>query len=460
MSSTRLGFIGFAVLGIVGVASACGTTGGRTTFEDPDATADASTLPGNGEGGPILIDPDSGTAPCPEGKETTITGKVFDPAGKNPLYNIQVFIPNGDLPVLKVGLPDSDPATGKCFGQTCDTEVLNPLAASLTNTKGEFVLKGPRLFPGKDVPLVMQIGKWRRKIVIPEVKACQENKLPNSDTRLPKNGREGDMPQIMMSLGSYDALECLLYGIGVDNDEFEAGYTTPSKHIHVYRGIGGGSKVNGQNVPDSQTVWNSAANMQKFDITMLACEGTPDTSNKPDLNVMRSYTTGFGGRVFATHYHSQWAFKSAWGETVVKSTGGTSTSNDVYPINTTFPKGQALSDWLVEVRATNTPGQITLSSPSTYQGGLASATVGQEWIGKGNAAKYVSFNTPVDEPAAKQCGRFVISDVHAAGDASGGKDLPSSACSGLNAQLSAIEFMFFDLSSCVQDETKVPEIPK
>jgi hypothetical protein len=459
MSSTRLTGAALALLGAVGAIAACGTSGGRTTFDDADAAADSGGIIPSGEGGPNLLETDSGTAACPEGSETRITGKVFDPAGRNPLYNIQVFVPSGDLPVLPVGLPDSDPATGKCFGQTCDSAVLNPLAASLTNTKGEFVLKGPKLFPGKDVPLVMQIGKWRRKIVIPEVKACQETKLPAADTRLPKNGTEGDMPQIMMSLGDYDALECLLYGIGIDPAEFEAGFQTPTKHIHVYRGIGGGARVNGQNIPDSQTVWNSASNMQKFDIAMLACEGTPDTSNKPNLDVMRSYTTGFGGRVFATHYHSQWAFKSGWGESVVKSTGGTNGSNP-YPINTTFPKGQALSDWLVEVRATSSAGQITLSSPSTYQGGLASSTVGQEWIGKGSSAKYISFNTPIDEPAAKQCGRFVISDVHAAGDGSGGEDLPNSACSGLNAQLSAIEFMFFDLSSCVQDETKVPEIPK
>jgi hypothetical protein len=463
MTQMKLGVVAVLVLGAVGAATACSSTVRNNVFED-DAGADA-TPGGNTTDGPILFDPDSSpTTGCPEGSETRITGKVFDPAGKNPLYNIQVYIPGGELPPIKVGLPDPPGGDAICAGQTCDSEVQNPLAATLTNTKGEFELKGPRVFAGKDVPLVMQIGKWRRKIVIPEVKACQENKIAVADSRLPKNGREGDMPQIMMVLGDYDALECLLSGIGIDNDEFEAGYTSPTKHIHVVRGIGGGARVNGQPVPDVRDTWDQGYKMQKFDIAMLSCEGTPDATNKPSsFNSMRDYTTVFGGRVFATHYHAQWAYRSGWGEAVVRSSGGTTGSNP-YPVNTSFPKGQAFADWLVNVGASTTPGKIQLSDPSSYQGGLAPVPAGQparglEWIGTGSSAKYISFNTPIDVPPAKQCGRFVISDVHAAGGGSGGEDLPRS-CPGLNAQLAALEFMFFDLSSCVQDETKPPEPPK
>src|SRR5579884_136040 len=34
---------------------------------------------------------------CPGGAITTLTGKVFDPAGRVPLYNVDVYIPNGPL---------------------------------------------------------------------------------------------------------------------------------------------------------------------------------------------------------------------------------------------------------------------------------------------------------------------------------------------------------------------------
>ncbi|MBL9111418.1 MAG: hypothetical protein JNM74_19180 [Myxococcales bacterium] len=456
MTQMKLGVVAALVLGAVGAATACSSTVRNNVFED-DAGTDGSTVD-NGEGGPILLDPDSSTTGnCPEGSETRITGKVYDPAGKNPLYNIQVFVPSGDLPEIKTGLP-APKADGFCPGQTCDSQVLNPLAAALTNTKGEFVLKGPRLFPGKDVPLVMQIGKWRRKIVIPEVKGCQENKLDAKDTRLPKNGREGDMPQIALTTGGCDALECLLAGIGIDSDEFEAGYTGPSKHIHLFQGTGGGDVVNGRPATAATELWSNVSRMGQYDIAMLSCECGENNQTKGDLQTMRNFANA-GGRVFATHFHYTWMKNnSAWGTSILdfSSLGG---GSNPYDVNTSFPKGQALADWLVEVGASSTPGKLDLPSGNVTnsQRGLAGGSPAQQWIGSGTSGKYYSFNTPVGLPVADQCGRFVFSDVHSAG--TGGGDFPGS-CSALNKSQIALEYMFFDLSSCVQDETKPPEPPK
>ena len=464
MTQMKLGVVAVLVLGAVGAATACSSTVRNNVFED-DAGLDSGTVD-NGEGGPVLIDPDSSTTGnCPEGSETRITGKVYDPAGKNPLYNIQVFVPSGDLPEIKTGLPAPKP-DGFCPGQTCDSQVLNPLAAALTNTKGEFVLKGPRLFPGKDVPLVMQIGKWRRKIVIPEVKGCQENKLDAKDTRLPKNGSEGDMPHIALTTGC-DALECLLYGIGIDPAEFEAGNSNTGKHVHMFYGSGGSTPktVNGRNLPPAQDLWDNVARMTAFDVTMLACEcdeyapGGTGTPNKPvGLPTMRNYANS-GGKVFGTHYHYSWMkYNTAW-STGILDFGGSGTSASSLPINTSFPKGQALADWLVEVGASSVPGQLTLDTGLTREShrGAVPGSPAQEWIGKGTTARYVSFNTPVGLPIADQCGRFVFSDIHSTSTAA--TNFPSS-CSALNKAQLPLEFMFFDLNSCVQDETKPPEPPK
>ncbi|MBK8218683.1 MAG: hypothetical protein IPK71_33545 [Myxococcales bacterium] len=457
MTQMKLGVVAALVLGAVGAATACSSTVRNNVFED-DAGTDGSTVDNGGEGGPVLIDPDSSTTGnCPEGSETRITGKVYDPAGKNPLYNIQVFVPSGDLPEIKTGLPAPKP-DGFCPGQTCDSQVLNPLAAALTNTKGEFVLKGPRLFPGKDVPLVMQIGKWRRKIVIPEVKGCQENKLDAKDTRLPRNGREGDMPQIALTTGGCDALECLLAGIGIDNDEFEAGYSGPSKHVHLFQGSGGGAQVNGRATPAATDLWSNISRMGQYDIAMLSCECSENNQTKGDLQTMRNFANA-GGRVFATHFHYTWMKNnSAWGSSILDFSTGGGGSNP-YAVNTSFPKGQALADWLVEVGASSSPGRIDLSDVTSSQRGLVSGSPAQVWIGAGATGKYYSFNTPVGLPVADQCGRFVFSDVHSAGISSGGSNFPG-ACAALNKQQTALEYMFFDLSSCVQDETKPPEPPK
>src|SRR5262249_18003151 len=128
---------------------------------------------------------------------TTVSGKVYDPAGKVPLYNVVVYVPNAEL----------DPMT---HGATCDkcgsTVSGSPIVTTLTNEKGEFTLSNVPV--GNDIPLVMQIGKWRRKIKIPNVVQCTDNPLTDpSATRLPKNKSEGDMPQMALTTGGCDSLQ-------------------------------------------------------------------------------------------------------------------------------------------------------------------------------------------------------------------------------------------------------------
>jgi hypothetical protein len=42
---------------------------------------------------------------CPGGGSTSVTGKVYDPAGTNPLYGIAVYVPAGPLQPLPAGVP-------------------------------------------------------------------------------------------------------------------------------------------------------------------------------------------------------------------------------------------------------------------------------------------------------------------------------------------------------------------
>lgn len=53
---------------------------------------------------------------------------------------------------------------------------------------------------------------------------------------LPRNKAEGDIPQIAVVSGHADAMECVLYKMGLDVAEF----TVPSGtgRVHVYRGSG------------------------------------------------------------------------------------------------------------------------------------------------------------------------------------------------------------------------------
>ena len=424
---------------------------------DADTSGDGAANP---DSAPLVV--------CPAGSETRISGTVYDPAGKTPLYNVRVFIPSGPLPPIPTGVPAPDPGTNRCAtGRTCDSEVVNPIVATLSDSKGLFELKGPKVAPGRNVPLVIQVGKWRRAIVIPEVKACENTKLDRADTRLPKNGSEGDIPQIALTTGC-DALECLLLDIGIDAAEFEAGNTGASKHVHMFKGAGAApGVVNGKTMPLANTLWFEPSTMQPFDIAMLSCEcdehapGGSGTPNKPaGMRTMQDYTN-WGGRVFGTHFHYSWMkYNDGWKNGILDfSSSGSGGTPTTFPINTTFPKGQALADWLVEVGASSTPGQVTFDSALLREShrGAVTGSPAREWIGKGTTARYISFNTPSDAPANAQCGRFVFSDIHSTTSAA--TNFPSSCSALSNAQLS-LEYMFFDLSSCVQDETKPPEPPK
>ena len=177
---------------------------------------------------------------------------------------------------------------------------------------------------------------------------------------------------------------------------------------------------------------------------------------------MRDYMNS-GGRVFATHFHYTW-FKN--GEPELASLANWDSASSIgfnYTIDQTFPKGVALADWLVKVGASPAPGTITLLDTADDVGSVNAGA--QRWIYQngfdGETVKYFTFNTPVGKKADEQCGRGVMSDLHVSDNGGDDANLPT-ACgsSPLTPQERALEFMFFDLSSCVQDDKIPPTPPK
>jgi len=462
---TSLAPIGLVAAGLAVAIAACSSPTKRATFEVEDKGD------GGFEGG-VGFTP--GAVPCQglackrekcEGEvTTTITGKVYDPAGANALYNVMVYIPggpNGDapLPEIKEGV--------QC--ETCASVALSPMVSTLTNTKGEFELKDVPV--DKDVPIVIQVGKWRRQLKFDVTKKCEENKVADHDFRLPKNGSEGDMPHIAVTAGGCDALECLLRGIGIDDKEFVPGHSTAG-HIHVFNGSGGdftGAPEAGGTASDVMggELWNDPAKMAKYDMVMLSCECSENNDNKggdvgrPGARQSMWDYANMGGKIFATHYHYTW-FKNSpqqdWQQTAnwTPSGGG----SGAYDVDQTFPKGASFADWLVEVNASTTKGTIQLTDVTNSMSSVTAPA--QSWIKKGdNAVRYFSFNAPTAAAPEDQCGRAVYSDLHLMGISAGGASFPTGCPSpgGLSAQQKALEFMFFDLSGCVQADDTPPEPP-
>src|SRR6185503_21342287 len=123
------------------------------------------------------------------------------------------------------------------------------------------------------------------------------------------------------------------------------------------------------------------------------------------------------------------------------------------------------------VNASPTLGQLAVSGSEHSVNTVNMPT--SEWLyySSPRSSQYISFNTPVGAPEANQCGKVVFTDIHikesvgaTGGDKAGtGNPFPSGCnTKPTSPQGKALEFLFFDLSSCVEPPgtTPVPPIPQ
>jgi len=472
---------------------------------------------------------------CSGGGTTSITGKVYDPAGKNPLYNVAVYVPATPLQPLPKGVPTGPDA--------CSCAALfksGALTSTITGVDGSFTLSNVPI--GSKVPLVLQVGKWRRSLQV-NVASCQNNAQPDKSLTLPGTvmGTDDNMPDIAVSTGGADTLECLMTRIGLPASEYVAG-AGGTGHVHVFSGgqtlaglfplPGAGGMAEQPPMPGApasyQSLWDSVQHMMPYDITLLSCEGDETYNANPP--VLEQYLNA-GGRAFASHFHYAWfagpyatmqnyQAPQDWGNNLATwggangglgGTGGPGGSGGpggglgggagvcgggaiggvvdqtLNGSSMAFPKGQALQQWLGVVGALG-QGGVPMTELAIYQPRY-DAVVGpnnkasQPWITSDNSGMagqtmYFSFDTPVNnnppppgpDPSGGPiyCGRAVFSDLHVAGAPAGGggggacEDTPPPPGGCANVDLSpqekALEFMLFDLSSCVIPDTVAPPV--
>jgi hypothetical protein len=492
MERTRRPLVAGATLTVAVLLATSGACGSHQNGEDfgdddasPDAEDDGTVGFGLGNGtssgfSPGQCSPGDGLGckvdmNCPGGQHTAITGKVYDPAGKNPLYNIAVYVPNDPTMLMAI-----TPGTNTCI--PC-TPIQDYVALTQTAADGSFTLTD--VPAGKNVPLVMQVGKWRRMITVASVAECATTHVPDSGSgqaRLPRNHREGDMPQMALLTGGLDDLGCFMTRMGIDAAEYSA--PLGGGRLDIYQGLGnaaGGGQANGPGLSNgtagdctntSCPLWASKKRFESYDIVLLACEGdTYDADARVDggLNFGGTATNvtpvgkqamhdwlNEGGKVFATHFHYTWfANGPADFRTVATWLGPSVGSQQIQgSIDTSFAKGQAFDTWLKDVGALGTSGLLPMTGVAASVWTVNAQTT-LRWIydSTNNLTKYLSFATPIGGTSGQNpyyCGKAVFTDLHAGGAPMG--DVPGSCkASDLSQQEKALEFLFFDLAACVND---------
>jgi hypothetical protein len=469
----------------LGVAAACSgmhvnlgdaTSGSGGILDGPSGGAAAEvggTAAEAGDPGGLMVEPDTNPV-CSAGKKTTISGTVYDPAGEWPLYNAVVYVPKADgaLPAFPVGV-----ACERC------ADPVPARAVALSGPDGTFRLED---VPAGKVDLVVQLGKWRRKQTI-SVLPCQDNPLSDRNlTRLPRTQLEGDIPKIALSTGHSDALECLLHKIGIAYSEFttDAG----DGRVNMFVGCQGddngpfgankfADELGGAAFPSTNQLFDSGT-LKQYDVVIFSCEGHKCDSIQTQENIAQLVDfANSGGRVFLDHNHYNWLNHAD--APIENAAEFSSSPNDIQSplptkINDQFPKGAAFAEWLLNVQASTRLGALDIYAAKTSVQSL-SPNRSQSWIYRDDEPKghfYFTINTPVavtdDEPAPEACGRVVFTDLHVSKSGGGDamdfsdQDTPfpeGCTSSALTPQEKALEFMLFDLSSCVQRETSIPMIP-
>ncbi|MGE5186309.1 MAG: carboxypeptidase-like regulatory domain-containing protein [Acidobacteriota bacterium] len=424
------------VLILAGLAS-CG--GGR---EKPDAPPPADACVGIGC---LVVNCKIQNKP-----DTTISGTVYAPNGTLALYNATVYIPTEDPGPLHEGV--------EC-GQCTDTLPGNPVARATSDETGKFTLTN--VPSGNDIPLVIQIGKWRRQVLLENIQPCTDNPIDAEHTRLPKSHFEGDIPRIAITTGECDALECLIRRLGVADGEFTA--DTGTGRIHLYNG-NGANQIGNTTLSPAQALWSNPNKLKNYDMVLMSCECSQNPTTKPQASMdnMKAYAD-IGGRLFMSHYHNIWISGETgnpshapmvWKDIATWTDNYPSISSDtIDQVNN--PHGAAFAAWMQAVGG-GSSGQVPIDSSTSRQTvNTMDPNKAERWIywdnGGSQYPQDFQFTTPNEAPKDQRCGKVVFSDMHVTSEQSSSGTFPSGCTtSALTAQEKALAFMLFDIATCVQ----------
>jgi hypothetical protein len=316
-----------------------------------------------------------------------------------------------------------------------------------------------------------------------------------------------------MVTGASDSFECTLRKIGIDPTEFTNPTGGGRVQFYLGSDKNGSTTRYGQKIdastPMQSVLFGNDVNGQPvingYDMTILACQGAAPSESTADLTTLRNYAAA-GGRVFTTHYSYSWLNKNDantaqvgladnWSEVAKWHVDeGDRAASAVGKIDlVSNPKGAAFQSWLEAVNA-STPGSgttnvIVVDHETDGISSVAGQT--QQWLYRDGTDNkkckaggqtctsntdcggtdtcagndytgleiplHFTYNTPVNRvedltttPPTLQCGRVLFSDFHVQDAHEYDKIFPAQCDSNpMNAQEKLLEYMVFDLGSCV-----------
>ena len=407
---------------------------------------------------------------CDGGATTSVTGFVYDPGNNVPVYNALVYVPIGTVQTPQTGV---NPATCGCTAPPA-------YVSAYTGIDGSFTLNVPS---GSSLTLVVQLGKWQRAFT-ESITPCKANKLAGNLT-LPSTHLQGHIPLFAVDTGNVDTMECVLRKMGIADSEFvdpaiAKGLPTAAGRVHFYQGsnYAGGAIIDGA-TPKESALTETATVMDSYDAILFPCQGGEAQYSKRKWPNTLGNLLAFandGGRVFATHYNYTLLYTNGTATTGFEASanwalnGGSWTGPFTGNIDdqATFPRGQALANWLHQ--ATVYGGTYDQIPVNVIRNDFTSAvSPAQEWVytqnppdnGLSHMDIHYTFDTPFTAGGtAGTCGRVVFSDFHvedASNNQAGGKTFPSECTAGaMTPQEKLLEFMLFDLTSCVTPPSCTP----
>ena len=424
-----------------------------------------------------------------ESQPTTVTGTVLAPNGTLPIPNALVYVPNGSTtyPFGLVPFQDGVPAF-RCPNPS------NPIVETRTGSDGTFYLSGVPV--GTNIPLVIQLGHFRRVVAIPTVAACGVTTLDASLTTLPSRQSMGNaldsIPMVALATGADDAFECVLRKFGIEDSEFSnAGGVG---RIHLYRDNGsicpaGRASCTGT-TPDYHQLTASQAALNRYDAVIFPCDGAAhdiDAAEKSRVLDDGTNTSAYvnqGGVALFTHFSYAWLYNqpplnalpwrsttSAAGVDGPSTLTHTDAATNVL-VDTATSYGYYFSQWLglPAVNALDLVNPPTLSvvrsrwnldNPANLSG--ISNSVQRWMVYPNNSPNIAMLAATVDMPwgswPSSTNGRIIFASIDVvpstapcAGSANNASScsFPDECDTNLTAQEKALAYLLFDMTDCGQ----------